>query len=409
MINFMSTSVKITLDTRREKKDKTYPIILRLSHNRKTIPISLGYSVPEKYWDVSDGKVKKSYTGISNVTRLNNLLQKRKANALDVITQLLDSKEIDKLSVKELKERIINKSSKYTFYKYATAVIAELIKSGRHGYARSMNDMLASVKNANDETDFSFEQLNYNFIKKFESYHRSRGNSINSIGVYLRNIRAVFNRAIKEGHAKPEWYPFRDYSIKREKTKKRAVSMDVITKIRNLDLPVGQRIWHARNYFLFSFYAMGINFIDIARLRPSNIVNGRLEYKRNKTNKSFSIKLTEHIKQILDDYLSGNKDDGYIFPIIKRKENQELEYSDIINNRKVYNSMLKKISEKCELGINLTSYVSRHSWATIGKKGGVPIAVISEGLGHSDLSVTETYLDSFDKEVLDDYNEMITN
>ena len=73
--------------------------------------------------------------------------------------------------IKELKERIINKSGKYTFYKYTSAVIAELIKSGRHGYARSMNDMLASVKNANDEADFSFEQLNYNFIKKFESYH----------------------------------------------------------------------------------------------------------------------------------------------------------------------------------------------------------------------------------------------
>ncbi len=90
----MNTSIKISLDTRREKKDGSYPIILRLAHGRNTIPISLGYSVPENDWDDSSGKIKKTYKGISNVTRLNNLIQKRKANALDIITQLLDSGEI---------------------------------------------------------------------------------------------------------------------------------------------------------------------------------------------------------------------------------------------------------------------------------------------------------------------------
>ncbi len=404
----MSTNVKISLDTRRAKKDGSYPLILRLSHNRKTIPISLGYSIPENDWDEKRGKVKKSYNGTTNIARLNNHIQKEKAKALDVITQLQDSNELQKRTIKNIKDRILNKSSNYTFIKFTEEIINELEGSGRHSYASSMNDMLRAVRKVSKEVDFTFEQLNYKYLKEFEAYHRNKGNSTNSIGVYMRNIRVIFNRAIKEGHAKRDWYPFNDFSIKKEKTKKRAVHKEVITSIQNVDLPKGQRIWHARNYFLFSFYAMGINFIDIAYLKPSNIINDRLEYKRHKTNKSFSVKITKLMMEILNEYLPDKKLDDYIFPIIIRKEDSYTEYRDISNKRRVYNIMLHKISKECNLEVNLTSYVSRHSWATIGKKSGVPIAVISEGLGHSDLRVTETYLDSFDKEVLDDYNEMIT-
>ncbi len=404
----MSTNIQISLDTRRAKKDGSFPLILRLSHNRKTIPISLGYSIKKDDWDIKNRKIKKSYTGVLNVTRLNNFLAKEKARALDIVTQLQDSNELNKLSVRQLKDRILNKSGNFTFFKFTKQIIDELHTSGRHSYASSMTDMLRAVKRVQNDIDLSFEQLNYKFLKDFETYYRNNGNGINSIGVYMRNIRAIYNRAIKEGHAKRNWYPFTDYSIKREKTRKRAVRKEVITDVMNLELPKSSRIWHAKNYFLFSFFAMGINFIDIAFLKPSNLVNGRLEYKRHKTNKSFSIKITEPMKEILNYYLTGKNPDDYIFPIIKRRGDSRLEYLDITSKRRVYNRMLREISQKCELETNLTSYVSRHSWATIAKRSGIPTAVISEGLGHSDTQITEVYLDSFDKEVLDDYNEMIT-
>lgn len=218
----------------------------------------------------------------------------------------------------------------------------------------------------------------------------------------------IFNRAIKAGVIKKELYPFTGYVIKTAKTKKRAIRRDVITLIENIELDKGSRVWHARNYFLFSFYTQGMNFVDLAKLKPSNIIESRIEYTRQKTKKDYSIKLTDQIKTILKIYLQGKSSDDYIFPIITRVGNPELEYKDIAEKRKIYNQNLKIIAENCGINSNLTGYVSRHSFATIAKHKGVPISVISEFMGHSDARTTEIYLDSFDKEVLDDYNLLIT-
>ncbi len=404
----MATNVKISLDKRRSKKDETYPIILRISHLRSTISIPTGYYVREKDWDEKGAKIKNSYKGVSSVTRLNNLIRKQQVKALDIITQLQDSVELNKLTAKQIKERIVNKDSQYTFYKFTDMVIQEFKESKRFSYASSIKDMLNAVKRFKNDVDFKFEQLDYSFLKSFEAQHRNKGNSINSLGVYMRNIRVIYNRAIKEGHVKRDFYPFKDYSIKREKTKKRAVTRDFIKSIEDLELTEGTRIWHARNYFLFSFYAMGINFIDMAFLRPNNFSNGRLEYKRHKTNKAYSIEITQQMNGILSHYLEGKNHDEYIFPIITRVGDSVLEFRDIAQRRRVYNKKLKEIGEMIGMETPLTSYVARHSWATIAKRKGVPVAVISEGMGHEDVKTTQIYLDSFNKDVLDDYNKLIT-
>lgn len=405
----MATTVKVSLDKRRSKKDKTYPLVMRITHNSKsTISIALGYYVLENDWDDKFSRIKNSYQGTENVGRLNNYFRKQQTKAIDIVTQLQDTGEILRMTVKQIKERIENKSSKFTFYKYTDKVIEEFKEANRVSYASSMKDMLRAVKRFKKDADIKFEQIDYTFLKGFETFHLSKGNSINSLGVYMRNLRAIYNRAIKEGNVKREFYPFDNYSIKREKTKKRAVRKEVIQKIEAVELPVGQRVWHAKNYFLFSFYSMGMNFIDMAFLKISNITNGRLEYKRNKTKKIYNMLITERMWEILDQYIDDKGDDDYIFPIIKKNGNPTQLYREMEDKRRVYNKKLKEIAERCKIEENLTSYVSRHSWATIGKRAGVPIAVISEGLGHSNLEITEVYLDCFDKEVLDDYNKLIT-
>ncbi len=405
----MATTVKISLDKRRSKKDKTYPLVMRITHNsRSTISIALSYYVLENDWDNKFSRIKNSYEGTENVGRLNNYFRKQQAKAIDIVTQLQDSGEILRMTVKQIKERIENKSSKFTFYKYTDKVIEEFKEANRVSYASSMTDMLRAVKRFKRGADIKFEQIDYTFLKGFETFHLSKGNSINSLGVYMRNLRAIYNRAIKEGNVKREFYPFDNYSIKREKTKKRAVRKEVIQKIETVELPYGQRVWHAKNYFLFSFYGMGMNFIDMAFLKISNITNSRLEYKRNKTKKIYNMLITERMWEILDQYIDDKEDDDYIFPIIKKTGNPTQLYREMEDKRRIYNKKLKEIAKLCKIEENLTSYVSRHSWATIGKRAGVPIAVISEGLGHSNLEITEVYLDCFDKEVLDDYNKLIT-
>ncbi len=404
----MSTNVKILLDNRREKSDKTYPLILRIIHNRKSTSIPLGYNITETDWDTEKLLVKKAYKGVISVTRLNNNIQRKKLQAFDIVSKLQESGEIDKLSVSELKARIVSKNATVSFYEFTEELVKELKKAERFSYAQSVDYTMKAVKKFKSDKDFNFDKLNYKFIIQFENHLKGRGLTLNSIAVYMKTVKMIYNRAVKIGVAKNDTYPFVGYTIKTTKTKKRAVRRDIIELIEKQELKENSKIWHAKNYFLFSFYAMGINFVDIANLKLINFIEGRLEYTRSKTKKEYSIKLSKPLKRILKPYLKGKNKDDYVFPIIKRIGKPELEYRDIVDQRLKYNRLLKNIAELCEIETNLTSYVSRHSWATIAKHKGVPVAVISEGMGHSDTRITEVYLDSFDKEVLDDYNELIT-
>jgi len=404
----MSTNIKILLDKRKQKSDKTYPLIIRIIHNRKSISIPLGYSLVENDWNDDANEVKKSYSGVSNTTRLNKLIQQQKINAMDIVNQLQDSGEIDNLSVREIKNRIVSQKSGISFYTFSEEIIEEMKGAERFGYARSINDTLQVVRKFKKNTDFTFQQLNYTFLVQFENDCRGRGTSLNSIAVFMRTIKMIYNRAIKAGIVKQEQYPFKGYKIKTTKTKKRAVRRDVISLIENLILPEQSRIWHAKNYFLFSFYAMGINFADIAHLKMNNIIDGRLEFTRQKTRKDYSIRISNPIQNILNLYCKNKNAEDYIFPIITQEGLPEQEYRQFIGKRRMYNIKLKEIANLCGIESNLTSYVARHSWATIAKRKGVPVAAISEGMGHGDVKTTEIYLDSFDKEVLDDYNDLIT-
>ena len=362
----------------------------------------------ENDWNDHANEVKKSYSGVSNTTCLNKLIQQQKINAMDIVNQLQDSGEIDNLSVREIKIRIVSQKSGISFYTFSEEIIEEMKGVERFGYARSINDTLQVVRKFKKNTDFTFQQLNYTFLIQFENDCRRRGTSLNSIAVFMRTIKMIYNRAIKAGIVKQEQYPFKGYKIKTTKTKKRAVRRDVISLIEDVILPEHSRIWHAKNYFLFSFYAMGINFADIAHLKMNNIIEGRLEFTRQKTRKDYSIRISSHIQNILNLYCKNKNAEDYIFPIITQEGLPEQEYRQFIGKRRMYNIKLKEIANLCGIESNLTSYVARHSWATIAKRKGVPVAAISEGMGHGDVKTTEIYLDSFDKEVLDDYNDLIT-
>jgi integrase len=180
-----------------------------------------------------------------------------------------------------------------------------------------------------------------------------------------------------------------------------------------LDLKKDTPLWHARNYFLFSFYTMGMNWADMAHLKMRNIINGRIVYIRiktkRKTAKSFSIKINSRIQEILAFYIQSKKENDYIFPIIFRIKDPYLIREDIKNRLRRYNENLERIRELCGIEQKLTSYVSRHSWATIAKKSGIDIGIISDALGHQDTIVTRTYLMEFENKYIDTANQKVIN
>ncbi len=164
---------------------------------------------------------------------------------------------------------------------------------------------------------------------------------------------------------------------------------------------------------MFSYLCQGINFGDMAILEwGKNIKVDRIEYQRKKTintlkvPKVISIKITDEINLILSLFKKSDKNQkGYIFPIIDKELGGKQLRDYILDKNKEHNTNLKEIGKKLEIDLNLTSYVARHSYATVLKRSNVPTAVISESLGHSSESVTQNYLDSFDNSVIDDANK----
>lgn len=400
----MNTNITITLDTRRARKDGSYPVIMRLGHNERTTSILLGISVLEKDWDAKNKLVKKSYTGLSSVTRLNNLIQKKKSDAMDVIFKLHEKGMLNTISVSGLRDKMAQDGKSQSFFDYGNSLVAELKQANRIGTARSYKDVISVLKNYHKK-DLPFHEINYSFLSKFETYHKSKGNETNGLAVYMRTIRAIFNKAIKAGMVEKETYPFNDYKIKTTPTEKRALEFDLLKKIIDLKLDYQDSCFHAKNFFLASYMMYGMNFTDMAHLKKTDINNGRITYRRKKTSKLYDIKITNNLGRILEHYM--HNESAYVFPIIKR-ETPELQNKDIRWARKRYNKKLNVLADLCGIDSNLTSYVSRHSFATQAMIQQVPLNAISTMLGHSSLKTTEVYLKSLPSDILDNYNSLVT-
>lgn len=402
----MKTHVVLALDNRRSKEDGTNSVLLRIIHYRLAAQITTGVYVKQTDWDPKARVILPSHKGTESVARLNNFLQKKKSAANDVITKLEEAKKLDTLSVHELKELIEKKPQKESFFSFTQSHIKDLLEANRIGNARAYSSTLGVLKTYCNGKDLTFHELNTDFLKKFEIAHLKKGNSLNGLSVYFRTIRSIFNIAIKAGHVDKELYPFSNYSIKSVKTRKRAISLDAISRIEKVKLSEKHPLYHTRNYFMASFYLLGMSFSDLAQLKVSDIIEGRVYYQRKKTDKPYNIKVTPEIKKIFDIYSLGKKNDDYIFPIIKRSTLME-EYKDIQWARKRFNKKLKKLATLCKISENLTSYVSRHSFATRAKNLGIPIASISDMLGHENIKTTQVYLDALPSDMQDDYHAQI--
>ena len=401
----MHTSLNLKLDTRRKKKDNTFPIIIRISHLQRTTSISTGYYVEKEYWNPKKKQVKRSYKGVKSVPFLNNLLHQEIVKAQEIVNRLDYEGNLNFLSVTELKEKIIKKHKYESFFQYGLLKVEELKLAQRFGSARSYNGLIQILKVFTKGRDLKFNEINLNFLQRFEQFHLSkRGNTINGLASYMRTLKAIYNKAIKDGLVDREFYPFYNYKIKTTPTKKRAIKLESIKKIVNLNFDTSHELYHYRNYFLLSYLTMGMSFIDMAFLKRKNIIDGRIKFQRKKTSKIYDIQITEKINEILRVYSKSKQKEDFLLPVIKRGS-LELQYKDAQWALKRYNKGLKKLATLANIDEHLTSYVSRHSFATQALFRNIPLAAISAMLGHSKLSTTQIYLKSLPSEILDNYQK----
>lgn len=246
------------------------------------------------------------------------------------------------------------------------------------------------------------KKLDNQEIKSFERWLRDRCLSLNSISCYMRSLRSLCSKMndLRLSEA------FNNVYTGRENTDKRAVSESDISRVKQVEIRKGSFMSLARDLFLFSFYARGMPFVDMAFLRPSQISDGVLTYYRHKTGQRVVVRLEPCMLDIISRYQRNGQ--NYIFPLLKSEDPQKayLEYQNRLNQ---YNRSLKAIARKAGIASRITSYTTRHTWASVAYSSNVDLPVISKALGHTNTQTTLTYIKEINDSRLDEANQKIVN
>lgn len=239
----------------------------------------------------------------------------------------------------------------------------------------------------------------------YEDFLYAQKVSENTVNYYLRNFRTLYNAAIKDGYRQHGDYPFTYVRTRACKTVKRALSKENMRLLSSLSISNSPYLEFSRDLYLFSFYAQGMAFVDIAFLNKKNIYGGLLTYSRRKSKQLIHIVVTPQMQKLIDKY---SNDSEYLFPIIDPLNKEQSVYKQYRLALGRINRYLKKLAAGLNLRIPLTTYTARHTWATLARDSGAPLSVISAGLGHTSEEMTRIYLKDFDQSVLAKVNSLVT-
>ena len=393
----MEAAVKVLCYKSKTLSNGEHPLMLCISKDRKRKYKSLGISIKEEYWDFNKNMPNNL---CPNKEEINLLIQQELYNIQKaILNKKIEGKEFTAATLLEQESKILLHNNVDECFKY---YISQLKSENRLRYAGMYDVSYNSFVKFAGHLNIPFSDITTNWLKKYECWMLKQNLAINTIGTRLRHLRAVFNMAIEAKIIDRECYPFNSYKVSKinQKTSKRAISKTDIQRVisYNGDSKMEQL---AIDIFSFSYFSAGINFIDMALLTNDNITNGKICYSRSKTKKRIIIPLQDAANKIISKYAID--DNSYIFPILNDFHQTDIQKANRLHKilAKV-NKILKQIGEDLNLPIKLTTYVARHSFATILKREGVPTSVISETLGHSSEKITQIYLDSFENKQIDE-------
>jgi integrase len=375
-----------------------HPIVLRITKDRASKIISLGINCSKAHW--KSGEITKKHP---NASVKNRIILKKKEEALKIIDEF-NLEGID-FTLNQFESKFRGKKfSKVTVSEFWIEKVSDLNIAGRTGNARAYKDVYNSFFKFNKNKNLVFREITPTLLDKYETYLRSNKNTDGGIGLKMRELRALFNDAIKKGVVDEKYYPFKVYKVSKLKGKgiKKALTRDKVKLMEALNTDKNPHLIDAKNYMLFSYYMGGMNFIDVMKLKWENIQGDRILYIRSKTKGRFSVKMLAPVRKVIDYYKSQNRATDYVFPILLRDNLTPMQ----VENRKhktlsKFNQQLKEIAKIQGVEQNVTSYVIRHSFATNLKFAGISTDLIGESMGHHDVSVTKAYLKEFDDEVID--------
>ncbi len=377
-------------------------IYYQIIHDRKVRQFLSEYHVLPSEWDENRSMV----TTTRKSERKSFILSVRERIRWDVERLMRIDRKLDADGLSYIADDLIDEFNRYTreysLFRFMESIIVKLRGNGKIRTAETYRATLNSFRNFRKGEDLMLDCITSEVMEDYEAWLRKRGLVSNTISFYIRILRAVYNRAV-EDNVIDDRNPFRHVYTGIDKTVKRALPLSVIKKIKNLDLSCNPTLDFARNMFLMSFYLRGMSFIDMAYLKKTDLKNGYVVYRRRKTGQMLVIEWTREMQTICDKYPENRS--VYLLPIIRTAgTNEWCTYRNVGYN---INHNLKKIALMLGVDVRLTMYVARHSWASAAKAKGIPLSVISEGMGHDSETTTRIYLASLDTSVVDRANNLI--
>ncbi len=379
-------------------------VYYQVIHQRVARQIKTGYRIYESEWNSIRSEV---VANSSDSERKEYLLKIRDYIHSDTrkLGWILGSlqQQGGPFSADDVVSAFASRHSQNTFFQFMEEVIGRLRKLGKVRTSETYLSTYNSFRRFREGKDVALDKVDSDMMLAYEAWLKASGISHNTSSFYMRNMRAVYNRAVEKGITSQR-FPFKHVYTGVEKTVKRAIPLDVIRWIKERDLSLDPVADFAKDMFLFSFYTRGMSFVDMAYLRKKDLHGGILSYRRRKTGQQLTIKWEPQMQAIVDKY--NTSDSPYLLPIIKPSSRIEERMQYIYAGHNV-NRCLKSIGRELELSVPLTMYVARHSWASIAKSKNIPLGIISEGMGHDSENTTRIYLASLDTSAIDEANSVI--
>lgn len=380
-------------------------LVYKVTHRRVTRQITTGYRLYPQEWDGAHSKVVIPSDRDSRRQAYLKALKEKIADDMTLFREIIAL--LDCTGGHYTADEVVGQyripPETGGFMCFARSLTTELKRTGRERTAERYTTVLNSFRRFLAERgDIPLNRIESALMVEYESHLKAEGICPNSSSFYMRGLRAVYNRAVEKGLT-VQRNPFRHVYTGIDKTVKRAIPLKAVRQIRDQDLRLEPTMDWARDLFMFSFYTRGMSFIDMAYLKKSDLKNGVLSYRRQKTGQRLFIKWEKPMQEIVSRYdTSGTP---YLLPVIRdMRTDGRKQYKSAAHR---VNRLLKKLGMRLGLAIPLTMYVSRHGWASIAKSRNIPVSIISEAMGHDSEKTTLIYLASLDTSAIDKANSLI--
>ncbi len=382
---------------------KAGTVYYQVYHARQVKTIRTDYKLYAEEWSKADARIVIE-PGSERCAYLLSVRHRLEADIrrLASLIRLYRERAKDSYTAADLAKAFRTMTVEGSFASYGRGAVERLRGQGRERTSEAYVAALQSFLRFSNGRDFSLEEIDWDLMKNYEYYLKQNHLTMNTVSFYMRVLRAIYNSAV-ERKLTEQRFPFRYVYTGIDKTVKRAVSLQVIRRIKEMDFSGEPHMAFARDMFLFSFYTRGMSFVDMAFLRKEDLSGGILSYRRRKTGQQLLIKWEPCMQYIVGRY----RCDGtpYLLPIVGG--NDRSERRQYLNTLFMVNRRLKEISRRLRLPVPLTMYVARHSWASIARSRHIPLSVISEGMGHGSEHTTQIYLASLDTAEVDKANGQI--